>query len=66
MLSGGQPWIAGGYALVAEAVRQLRGEAGDHQVKGSRTALVSGFGGGLGYNATIGTCAAMILQRRTP
>lgn len=43
-LSAGQAGAAGGLHGVVEAVHQLRGEAGDRQVAGARTALVAGYG----------------------
>lgn len=43
----------GGMMHVIEAVRQLRGEAGDRQVKGAETALVSGHGLGMNTHATL-------------
>ena len=62
-LSGGQAGLTGGYLHVAEAVRQLKGEAGAHQVKGAKTALVTGLGL-FGYNTPLTHASAMILQRR--
>lgn len=44
MLSG-NPICVGGIARVAEAVLQLRGEAGDRQVKGAEVALAHGITG---------------------
>jgi hypothetical protein len=44
-----------------EAVRQLRGEAGDRQVANARRALVSGFGM-VAYGRGLST-SAMILER---
>lgn len=47
---GGFPIITGGLAGAAEAVRQLRGEAGDRQVDGAKKALVHGTGGAAGQH----------------
>ncbi|MBA2349932.1 MAG: thiolase family protein, partial [Solirubrobacterales bacterium] len=46
LLSRGHPLGATGLAQVAEAVWQLREEAGPRQVEGARTALVETMGGG--------------------
>lgn len=43
-LSCGQAGIGGGLLSVTEAVRQLRGEGGDRQVKNARRGLVAGYG----------------------
>lgn len=44
-LSFGQPSYAGGMSHVTEAVRQIRGEAGQRQVKNNNRVLVNGNGG---------------------
>ena len=46
LLSRGHPLGATGLAQIAEMSWQLRGEAGDRQVDGARTALVETMGGG--------------------
>ena len=58
-LSAGQCGAGGGMIGPVEAVRQLRAEAGDRQVAGARTALVSGFGM-VAYGRGLST-SAMIL-----
>jgi len=62
-LSRGQPGLAGGYLHIAEAVRQLKEEAGNCQVEGAKTGLVTGIGT-FGYTYNLCTWGAMILQRR--
>ncbi len=42
-----------GLFLLIEAVRQIRGECGDRQVKGAKTALAHGNGGVLSSQATV-------------
>jgi acetyl-CoA acetyltransferase len=56
MLGFGQAGFAGGMSMVVEAARQIRGDAGDHQVARHDTAYVTGTGGIMSEQA------ALILQ----
>jgi acetyl-CoA acetyltransferase len=60
-LSAGQPGLASGGLNLAEAVRQMFGEAGERQVANSRTSLVTGIGV-IPYARNWGTSTAMILE----
>jgi acetyl-CoA acetyltransferase len=62
-LSCGQASTAGAFLPVVEAIRQLKGEAQGHQVKGAKTGLVSAEGEPSVDCPFIYT-AAMVLQRR--
>ena len=62
LLSRGHPLGATGTAQIAEAVWQLRGDAGGRQVDGARTALVETLGGGVaGLDGN--ACVISILTR---
>ncbi len=54
-LGFGQPDLAGGMTHVVEAVRQIRGTAGERQMKSCETALVTGNG------ATMSEAVALVL-----
>jgi acetyl-CoA acetyltransferase len=56
-LNVGQPAMMSGGVILAEAVRQLMGAAGSHQVKDARTAVVNGVGG----NMTVQQSVTLIL-----
>jgi acetyl-CoA C-acetyltransferase len=49
----GNPIMLGGVARAVEAYLQLRGEAGERQVKGARRALAHGTTGGAGQHQTV-------------
>ncbi len=49
----GNPIMLGGVARAVEAYLQLRGEAGQRQVKGARRALAHGSTGGAGQHQTV-------------
>lgn len=52
--SFGHAHAASGLADLYEAVKQLRGEAGDHQItNGAHLAMLRGYGGGQNYTAGI-------------
>jgi acetyl-CoA acetyltransferase len=53
LLSAGHPGLAGGMFHLIEGVRQLRGEAGERQVRDAEVALVHGNGGIIGIHATM-------------
>lgn len=59
-LSGTHPGMYGIYTLI-EAVRQLRGEAGERQIKNAKTAVAHGNGGTLSSQSTavLGTADAL-------
>ncbi len=60
-ISAGQPGLASGGLNLAEAVRQMFGEAGPRQVRDPRNALVTGIGV-IPYARNWGTSTAMILE----
>jgi acetyl-CoA acetyltransferase len=62
-LSVGQAGLAGGFLHIVEALRQLRGEAGGHQVEKAERALVTGIGW-LNYGRNLGSTAALVMERR--
>ena len=60
-LSAGQPGLASGGLNLAEAVRQLFGEAGERQVANTKNALVTGIGV-IPFARNWGASTAMILE----
>ncbi|PJX26147.1 hypothetical protein CAP48_09055 [Advenella sp. S44] len=60
-LSGGQPGGAiGGFMPLIEAVMQLRGDAGERQVKGAQIGAACGFGG-IPYGRPGRSCISIVL-----
>jgi len=60
LVSKGHPVGATGLSMVAELTQQLRGEAGDRQVPGARTALAENGGGVVGFDEA--ACAVTLLR----
>lgn len=61
LISRGHPIGATGLYMVNELVRQLRGEAGDRQVKNAEIGLAENGGGVLGFEEA--ECSVVILQK---
>jgi acetyl-CoA acetyltransferase len=60
LLSYAHPGVPGAMLAVAEAVRQLRGEAGERQVPGAQVAAASSMGGFMAITVNLfGTSAAL-------
>jgi acetyl-CoA acetyltransferase len=53
LLSGGHPGLPGGFFHVVEGIRQLRGAAGERQVRDAELALVHGNGGVASVHGTL-------------
>lgn len=53
LMSFGHPGVGGGLFHVLEAVRQLRGDAGERQVPGAEVALAHGNGGVMSIHCTL-------------
>jgi acetyl-CoA acetyltransferase len=60
MINCGQPSTAGGILHVTEAVQQLRGDAGERQVRGAKVGIVTGLGA-VPYGKNLGCTAAAVL-----
>lgn len=61
LVSKGHPVGATGLSMIYEVVTQLRGEAGERQVKNPEIGLADNGGGSLGFDDA--TCLVMILQK---
>ncbi len=61
LVSKGHPVGATGASMICELVEQLRGEAGERQVRGARLALAENGGGVIGFDEA--ACVVAILER---
>jgi acetyl-CoA acetyltransferase len=61
LVSKGHPVGATGLGMIYELVTQLRGEAGERQVKNSRLALQENGGGVIGFEEA--ACSVVILEK---
>jgi acetyl-CoA acetyltransferase len=61
-ISSGQPGLAGGGINLSEALIQMFEEAGDRQVRGTESAMVTGIGV-IQYARNWGASSAMLLER---
>jgi acetyl-CoA acetyltransferase len=62
LISKGHPVGATGLSMVHEITTQLRGDAGERQVKGAHIGLAENAGGTMGFDDAI--CAITILERQ--
>ena len=62
LVSKGHPIGATGLSMVYELCQQLRGDAGERQVEGARTALAENGGGVIGFDEA--ACSVLILARK--
>jgi acetyl-CoA acetyltransferase len=60
LVSKGHPVGATGLSMVHELALQLRGEAGERQVRGARLALAENGGGVIGFDEA--ACSIIILE----
>jgi acetyl-CoA acetyltransferase len=61
LVSKGHPIGATGASMICELMEQLRGEAGQRQVRGARLALAESGGGVIGFDEA--ACVVTILER---
>jgi acetyl-CoA acetyltransferase len=61
LVSKGHPVGATGLSMLAELATQLRGEAGERQVKGAALALAENAGGVIGFDEA--ACSVVILEK---
>ncbi|MGI0085493.1 MAG: thiolase C-terminal domain-containing protein, partial [Nitrososphaerales archaeon] len=61
-LSSGQPAMAGGLVHIVEAVRQLRGEGGERQVREAKVGVATGIGA-ISYGNSLVNSMTLVLGR---